>query len=308
MRGRARDREKGVSAIVLTSVNTWLDVVFFTLEAVVLFVLLVVHLGGNILTGRFKRRFKDWEWPHHEGPPIPFLPKYLHFQHVACMILLGLSGMYIRFVDRFFIHATWTRDFLQVIHYVAMIIVTINLVWRLWYAFYSKRRDYKEFAITKRDVVNLFNVVMYYAFIKPSKPHLDKYNIMQKAVYIAFAPMLALQALTGFALLEFWNIPLTRFIPGGPFTMSQAILGWNVGALVGDLALVVAWTRVIHYTLNWLFIIFTTIHVYLSVSEDFPAFLNFFGLAFLDRNHKEHAAEGHEGSGHEPQPAMAHAD
>ena len=34
-----------------------------------------------------------------------------------------------------------------------------------------------------------------------------------------------------------------------------------------------------HYIINWLFIILTTIHVYLSVTEDFPAFLDFFGLS-----------------------------
>ncbi len=38
----------------------------------------------------------------------------------------------------------------------------------------------------------------------------------------------------------------------------------------------------IHYIVNWLFIILTTIHVYLSVTEDFPAFLNFFGLGGVE--------------------------
>lgn len=297
-----------MSTIDLVALNVWLDVIFFALYAVVLVALLGVHLTGNFLTGRFRRRFKDWEWPHHEGPPIPFLPKFLHFQHVWCMIVLALSGMFIRFIDRFPGEATWTRDFLQVLHYIAMVIVTVNLVWRLWYAFLAKRRDYREFAITKRDVQNLFNVVMYYAFIKPSKPHLDKYNIMQKAVYIAFAPMLAIQALTGFALLEFTVIPFTNW------TVSQALVGWWLGAdfMLGSTALAVAWLRVTHYILNWLFILFTTIHVYLSVSEDFPAFLNFFGLSFLDKHHGEHGhgheEEGHAHGGPATEPAIARHD
>ncbi|MBA4370829.1 MAG: hypothetical protein C0418_04545 [Coriobacteriaceae bacterium] len=290
-----------MSAIDLVQLNVWLDVVFFALYAVVLFALLVVHLGGNILTGRFKRRFGGWEWPHHEGPPIPLLPKFLHFQHVSCMIILAFTGMYIRFP--FFAGG---RTAMRWLHYVAMVIVTVNLVWRLWYAFYSKQRDYKEFAITKKDVVNLFNVVMYYAFIKPSKPHLDKYNIMQKAVYIAFAPMLVLQAFTGFSLLTF-------DFPGTTWSPRDVLVGWWLGSLVGSVDLAGWYMRIAHYVLNWLFILFTTIHVYLSVSEDFPAFLNFFGLSFLDREHAGHGDDSHgehgdADHGHEVKPAFGDSD
>ncbi len=282
-----------MSAIDLVVLNVWLDVVFFGLYAVVLVALLGVHLTGNFLTGRFRKRFKDWEWPHHEGPPVPFLPKFLHFQHVASMIILALSGMYIRFIDHFPGQASWARDFLQVLHYVAMIVVTVNLVWRLWYAFAARQRDYREFAITKQDIVTAPKVVMYYAFIKKSKPHLGKYNVMQKGTYTLFAPLLIVQAFTGFALLGFWEVPFTGLTP------SQILLGWWLGAdfMLGSTALAVAWTRVAHYIINWLFIILTTVHVYLSVTEDFPAFLNFFGLSFLDRGHADHGDEAH-GHGH----------
>ena len=72
---------------MLTQLNVWLDVVFTTLYAVIL-VGLSVHFLGNVLTGRAKRRFVGWEWPHHEGGPIPAAPKFMHFQHVAAMIAL----------------------------------------------------------------------------------------------------------------------------------------------------------------------------------------------------------------------------
>lgn len=289
--------------------NVWLDVVFTSLYVVVLLAL-SAHFLGNIISGRAKRRFAGWEWPHHDGPPIPFLPKFMHFQHVTCMFLLAFSGLYIRFPG--FIFGGWdnARTFMRWIHYVAMIIVTINLVWRLWYAFFSSRRDYKEFAVTKRDIVTAPKVILYYIFVKPSKPHLGKYNVMQKATYIIFAPLLIIQAATGFALVT------TPIIAGT--SPRDWIVGWWLGALVGSTDLAGWYMRIAHYIINWLFIILTTIHVYLSLSEDLPAFLNFFGLSVFDRenaNHGDHDdhgehddGESHDEHGHTPSPAFTESD
>ncbi len=293
----------------LIQLNVWLDVVFTSLYVVVV-VALSGHFVGNILTGRAKRRFIGWQWPHHEGPPIPTLPKFLHFQHVACMFILGFTGMYIRFP---FFTMPGARTGMRYLHYIAMIIVTVNLVWRLWYAFLSSRRDYREFAITKQDIVTMPKVVMYYAFIKKSKPHLGKYNVMQKATYTLFAPLLAIQALTGFALVT------APFIFG--YSPRDLLVGWWLGALVGSTDLAGWYMRITHYIINWLFIILTTVHAYLSMTEDLPAFLSFFGLHFLDKGHhgEEHAHEdedghaggrghgdehGHEGA-HAPSPGTA---
>lgn len=273
--------------------------VFTSLYAVVL-VVFACHFVGNILTGRVKRRFGNWEWPHHDGPPIPLAPKFLHFQHVACMIILGFTGMYIRFP--FFENG---RIAMRWLHYIAMIIVVINLIVRLWYAFRSPQRDWREFAVTKRDIVNAPRVIMYYAFIKPSKPHLDKYNIMQKLTYTSFAPLLIIQAITGFALITA-TIPLIGQSP------RDLLVGWWLGVALGSTDLAGWWARTAHYIINWLFIILTTIHVYLSMTEDFPAFLNFFGMSALDREHADHGDHGDHGDsddhGHEPAPAFVAAD
>src|SRR5664279_974141 len=102
------------SMLTLTNLNVWLDVGFTALYAAIL-VGLSVHFIGNILTGRAKRRFVGWEWPHHEGGPIPAAPKIMHFQHVAAMITLAISGMYIRFP--FF---SGGRTAMRWVHYVAM--------------------------------------------------------------------------------------------------------------------------------------------------------------------------------------------
>ena len=194
---------------------------------------------------------------------------------MVAMIVLAISGLYIRFPG--FI-PLWSngRTFMRWVHYVAMIVVVINLIWRLWYAFASSRRDYREFAITKQDIVTAPQVILYYIFVKKSKPHLGKYNVMQKATYIMFVPLLIIQAFTGFALVT------TPLIAGT--SPRDWLVGWWLGALVGSVDLAGWYMRMIHYIVNWLFIILTTIHVYLSVTEDFPAFLNFFGLGGVEES------------------------
>ncbi len=270
----------------LTQINVWLDVVFTSLYVVIVFALMG-HFTGNILTGRVKRRFgKEWQWPHHDEHP-PFLPKFLHFQHVFSMIMLGLSGMLIRYEP-------FNRPALQVVHYIFMFIVIVNLVWRLWYAFGSPRRDFREFAITKQDIVTAPKVILYYIFVKPSKPHLGKYNVMQKGTYTIFVPLLILQAITGFCI---WRMPL-------PFmdTSVQAMVASVIGAQG------IFYMRTAHFIMNWLFIILTTIHVYLSVTEDFPAFLDFFGMGALDKRSGHGDGHGHDEDEHAPEPAYASAD
>lgn len=272
--------------IGLTQLNVWIDVVF-TVLYIVIVVALSGHFLGNILTGRAKRRFVGWEWPQHEGGPVPTMPKVLHFQHVAAMIALGISGMYIRFP--FF---NGGRAFMQWVHYIAMIVVIVNLIVRLWYAFGSRRRDYREFAVTKRDITTAPKVILYYIFVKSSKPHLGKYNVMQKGTYILFVPLLILQAITGLML---WRLQ---------FPIVDVSLQQLAAGVIG--ASGVWWVRTTHYIINWLFIVLTTIHVYLSVTEDFPAFLDFFGLSFLDKPHAEHGDHGHgHDEGHEAVPSQA---
>ena len=277
---------------MLTQLNVWLDVVFLTVYPIML-VALGLHFLGNILSGRVKRRFINGEWPHHEGGPIPATPKIMHFQHVSAMIVLAISGLYIRFPSMLpFLTGPYARWSMRWIHYIAMTVVILNLIARLWYAFGSRRRDYKEFAITMRDITTAPMVIAYYLFLIPpeKKPHLGKYNVMQKMTYMTFVPLLILQAFTGLALLTY-AIPFTGNITAfghAGVTPRDLLLGWWLGALLGSTDLAGWYARTAHYFITWLFIVLTTMHVYLSLSEDFPAFQDFFGLPGAHR-HKDGA-------------------
>jgi Ni/Fe-hydrogenase 1 B-type cytochrome subunit len=257
----------------LAQVNVWLDMIFTVLYLLVV-IALSSHLVGNFVTGRMRTRFLKGDWPELEGVDSTFTQRFIHFQHVFSMFALAISGMYIRFP--FFYGG---RTVMRYVHYVFMTIVMLNLAWRIWYAFLSETRDHTEFQINKRDITTLPQVMSYYIFLKPSKPHLDKYNVMQKATYIGFALLLMVQALTGLSLLVSAWPPMTALPPGatpGLFSPQQLMIGWWAN-FAGGLAAAGAVIRIIHYVINWLFIILTTVHAYLSITEDFPAFQRYFG-------------------------------
>lgn len=257
--------------ISLGQIYVWLDIIFFALAGVMILFWYVIHLSGNILTGRFKNRFILKKWPAHEGEVRP-IERYMHLIHVIGMVLLGISGLYIRFPD--VIYVPGGRGLMKAIHYVCMFIITTNFIYRYYYAFLGKHRDYLKFKLTWREIKVMPLTMLYYFFIKPSKPHLAQYNPLQKMTYgYAFAGMMPLQALTGFILFfrNFWS----------PY----------VGGILGGAANIVQVTRIAHYSINWLLIIFTLIHIYLAVTENFPAFLLFF-FGIEPEHHEAHEEHG----------------
>jgi Ni/Fe-hydrogenase 1 B-type cytochrome subunit len=275
----------------LTELNVWMDIAFTALYVVVI-VALTIHFLFDIITGRFKKKWVDGEWPEHEHV-IPAMPKVIHFIHMICIILLAISGMYIRFP--FF---EGGRIAMRYIHYVAMIIVTITLFWRLWYAFFSKAKDWREFAVGRKDMGSLIAVAKFYAYLSNYKPHIAKYNVMQKLVYNVFLYLMFAQAFTGFALV------VTPFIFG--YSPRDLLVGWWLGALLGSTDLAGWWMRMAHYIINWLFIIMVTAHFYLSLTVDIPCSLDFFGIRKLQVKEGHHHDES-DSEHHLPAPGQAPA-
>ncbi|MFH1736853.1 MAG: cytochrome b/b6 domain-containing protein [Actinomycetota bacterium] len=237
---------------MLAEVNVWADIIATALVAIGL-IFGIFQVVGNIVTGRFKRKFVEKQWPHHDAV-VPPLPKIMHGVHLTSMIALWISGLYIRFP--FFTNG---RDMMKYIHFVAMYAVIIIFVMRLWYAF---TRDGKEFTITWADVKNFPRVLMYYLFLAKSYPHRMKYNPLQKMTYgYLFPVFLTIMAFTGFGLM--WPKP---------------VLGW-VAPYAGGVAATAAWARIIHFLSAMILLMFTMIHLTLSFIEDYPALMIFFGLA-----------------------------
>lgn len=261
----------------LTEINVWLDVLFSAIYVCVL-LFLVWHFSMFVIKGRFRRAFIEGKWPEHDSRP-PATPKVLHAFHMVSMIFLGFTGMYIRFP--FF---TGGREFMRNTHYVFMIIVIVVLVWRVWYAFYSKTNaDWREFAIGKKDLATAGGVLKYYGYLSDDKPHVAKYNVMQKMSYGLFLVMMVVQAITGLLIWRY-QFPL---IDASMYSATSAVVG-ATGVWV---------IRMLHYVLNWGFIIMTTVHFYLAFSVDIPCALDFFGIKEME------VVEGH---GHHDGPADDH--
>ena len=262
----------------LVQINVWLDVIFVALYIFVL-LFLIFHFTLFVTTGRFRKAFVEGHWPTHEERP-PATPKALHAVHMVSMIILGFTGMYLRF-PFFYGGRIAMRD----THYVFMVIVIVVLFWRVWYAFFSKHKDWDAFAIRKKDVQSALGVLAYYGYFSNNKPHVAKYNVLQKMSYFLFLIMMFAQMFTGLALVK-----SSLFMGVSP---SYLILGWWSGALGGQ-ELTLWYARTIHYILNWLFIIMTTVHLYLAATVDVPCALDFFGIREMQ------VADGH---GHDETPA-----
>ncbi|MDZ4168298.1 MAG: cytochrome b/b6 domain-containing protein [Coriobacteriia bacterium] len=261
----------------LTEINVWLDTVFSALYLLVL-LFLVWHFSMFVIKGRFRKSFIEGKWPEHDSRP-PATPKVLHAVHMVSMIILGFTGMYIRFPFTY-----GGRTFMTNVHYLFMIIVIAVLIWRLWYAFYSKTNaDWREFAIGKKDLATAGGVLKYYGYLSDQKPHVAKYNVMQKMSYSLFLVMMVMQAITGLLIWRY-QFPI---IDGSFYSLTASLAG-ATGIWV---------TRMLHYVLNWGFIIMTTVHFYLAFSVDVPCALDFFGLKELEVVEGAHG-HGDEGDAH----------
>lgn len=232
---------------MLAQINIWVDVVA---AAMVLAAALfwVVQLVGNSMSGRFKQKFRFGQWPEHDEI-IPVVPRIIHFIHVFTMIVLAVSGVYIRFP-----FYAGLKPLNQQVHFVAMYIVVAGMLVRVVYAFLKDRR---EFALTRQDIKIMPQALMYYAFVRKQYPHIHKYNGMQKFTYgYIFPTLLTLLAITGFSMM--WPDKALTF--------------------AGNWETTVAYVRVTHFLLAATIIMFTLIHICLSFVEDFPALMIFFGL------------------------------
>lgn len=254
---------------LIAVIYNWVDILCLIILCVVP-IGLALHFTGNILTGRFYKRFILGKWPHHDKPYKPLPRRLAHLTHAISMVILALTGMYVHFP---FFDAN--RLIIKYTHYFFAFVVGVNYVFRVWWAFFSDYPDADEFKLTLREIKTIPAVIKYYAFLAESKPHLADFNPMQKITYLSFAAVMPIIGLTGISLIfSQWLLP-----PLAP--------------IFGDLPTAKLVMRLIHYLCNWFFIIFTVVHAYLAISEDLPAFLYFF-FNIEPKHHDDHNHVSHE--------------
>ncbi len=192
----------------------------------------------------------------------PAEARIYHWLHLVSMLILIFTGFFIHYP--FFQGSMATMRFL---HFVAMYVLIFNLIIRLSLAFLSRNRDYKMFGLGMVVWRNLFGTLAYYLFLKKELPKevQGTYNPPQRLAYVVFAPLIVIQAITGFAL----------------YTPTQSYFTW-LTAFVGGLEMVRVW----HFTVMWVFILIIAIHVYLALFEDFAQF-KYMILSIVPKDVKE---------------------
>ena len=179
----------------------------------------------------------------------PIFQRISHWINLIVFLVLGITG--------WFIHDPYPGVSLSMIrglHIMFGYILIINGVWRFYYSFFGKYRDYDAILLNKEDVKVFWPQIKYYLFMG-KHPKTGKYNPLQKIAYIAFPIMAVVQIVTGAIL--YWPEQLSGY----------AEYFGGLGAVRG-----------VHYLFFWLFIALVGVHVYIVFTEAFEQFLfMFFG-------------------------------
>lgn len=190
--------------------------------------------------------------------PLPAVA--LHWAHLFSMILLLISGWYIH--SPFF---EGGMAIMRYLHFLAMYVVILVLIARIYWAFLSPSGDFRDFAVYQAENRGkLMATLMYYLFLRKEHPETGKYNPLQKMTYLFWPVLIILEAITGFALYG-------GNIFGLPFLYAPRVMGWLI-SLCGGLANV----RIIHYLIMWVFLVTVAAHIYLALAEDIKEFAPMF--------------------------------
>ncbi|MDD5093182.1 MAG: cytochrome b/b6 domain-containing protein [Dehalococcoidia bacterium] len=192
--------------------------------------------------------------------PIAF--RILHEIMMISIFLLIVTGFYIHrpFVEGGGFLMTTARG----VHYFFAAILMVTAVTRILCMFIGKNRDWRSFLPTWSDFKLLPGFLLYYALIAKEPKLKKKYNPLQMISYSFVFVMVLFQIVSGFAIQY----------PNG-------WLQWFNTGLFNNVVQV----RMAHYIVNWAFVLFIMIHVYLTIRESFHEVKEMHLLAKSEEGH-----------------------
>lgn len=176
--------------------------------------------------------------------------RLFHWTNMISITLLILTGFYIHAPESFRLFDN--MDNARMLHFAMAYVLCFGVLGRVYYAIVAKDAHNIVFNPIK-DTPNFPSMLKYYMFLADSHPDYGKYNPGQKMMYTGWLVMALVQIITGFIL----------YAP-------NTFMSWG-GALGGLIAV-----RVIHYIVNWLFVLSVVVHVYLDLSEGLPILFSMF--------------------------------
>jgi Ni/Fe-hydrogenase 1 B-type cytochrome subunit len=171
--------------------------------------------------------------------------RILHEVIIVSIILLIITGFYIHrpFVGGGGFLMSLTRG----VHFFFAAILIIAALVRIISMFVGKNRDWRSFVPTWSDIKLLPKIFAYYAYIGKEPELKKKYNPLQMISYCLAFLLIIFQILSGIAL---------KYV--------SAMSWFNYGLFNNEIEV-----RMAHFVVNWLFVIFIMIHVYLTIREKF---------------------------------------
>ena len=149
-------------------------------------------------------------------------------------------------------------------------ILIIAVLLRILGMFFGRNRDWRSLIPTFADIKLLPSTINYYAYLAREPEIKKKYNPLQMISYSLVFVLVIFQIISGFALQY----------PDG-------WLSWfNYGLFNNEIQV-----RMAHYVVNWLFVMFLMIHVYLGIREKFHEIKEMYMLPGTEKSRQEAAKE-----------------
>jgi Ni/Fe-hydrogenase 1 B-type cytochrome subunit len=176
--------------------------------------------------------------------PMSF--RILHELIMVSILLLIVTGFYIH--RPFVGGAGFLMSLARGIHFFFAIVLIIAVLARIINMFVGKDRDWRFFIPSGSDFKLIPKTLSYYAYATKELYIEKRYNPIQMLTYCLAFVMIIFQIISGLALKY----------PDGAFSW------FNYGLFNNEIEV-----RIAHFVVNWLFIMFLMIHVYLAIREAF---------------------------------------
>jgi len=191
--------------------------------------------------------------------PMSF--RILHELIMVSILLLIITGFYIH--RPFIGGGGFLMSLMRGVHFFFAIVLIITIVARVVAMFVGKDRDWRSFIPTGADFKLLPKTINYYAYVGKEPELKKKYNPLQMISYCVVFIFIVFQILSGLALKY----------PDGAFSW------FNYGWLNNEIE-----TRMAHFVVMWLLIMFLMIHVYLTIREKFSEIKEMHLLSSTEEN------------------------
>lgn len=198
--------------------------------------------------------------------PVAF--RILHLMIVFSILLLIITGFYIH--RPFIGGGGFLMSLVRGVHFFAAGILIIAAVLRILGMFFGCNRDWRSFIPTFADIKLLPRTIGYYTYLAKEPEIKKKYNPLQMISYSLALVLVIFQIVSGFALQY----------PDG-------WLSWFNYSLFNNEIQV----RIAHFIINWLFVMFLTIHVYLGIREKFSEIKEMYMLPGVEESRQEATKE-----------------